>query len=351
MSLRDRGISEAHRIQPPGRVIPRKDDSDERDQIARYRMSDFISALEFGILSTSGIVFFFIFFNYISQDDFLTPVAFQNFIEIMTGISLIFIILGAVVIATNIKEIMLYEVMPGIISFIGWIFIMLIPSRVPLGLSTTEPWIGVDYALLIIGILLFLVSGFVYFLRRRYLLIWYSGMITVFLVGGHELFRWVSYTGSFGIFDRILAIVGLVYLILGFIFYVVKLVSILILRKNLEKLNMLIEDSHKLRSEGKYTEAIQKLRQSIKLYPWNHVAWNNLGNVYANQGVIKKARQAYWWALLIEPSYAFSYNNLGILAKQSGHIETARKYLEKAVKLRPDYQAARDNLDSLLSAR
>ncbi len=69
-------------------------------------------------------------------------------------------------------------------------------------------------------------------------------------------------------------------------------------------------------------------------------AYNNLGNVLAEEGQLAEAAACYREALRLRPAYAESYNNLAVvLDKQRNHAEAGDCYRE-SLRLRPDYPDA-----------
>lgn len=77
---------------------------------------------------------------------------------------------------------------------------------------------------------------------------------------------------------------------------------------------------------------------------------NNLGEVYLGGGKFQEARQEFFAALRLDPSYIFPYNNLGVLAIREGRPAEARPWLETAIRLNPRYGEAYGNLGAAYEA-
>ncbi|OJU55028.1 MAG: hypothetical protein BGN96_12685 [Bacteroidales bacterium 45-6] len=65
-------------------------------------------------------------------------------------------------------------------------------------------------------------------------------------------------------------------------------------------------------------------------FPSDYRAWNNLGNLYLQQGNLDKASQYYSKAASLSPSAAATNANLGLLAINSGDFSKAQQYLGNA---------------------
>jgi len=74
-------------------------------------------------------------------------------------------------------------------------------------------------------------------------------------------------------------------------------------------------------------------------------AFNNLGNVYLEEGKFGEAEEAYKNALYTKVSRMYSLNNLGALYQKTGRLDESLVMFEKAVKASPKYKIARKNLE------
>jgi protein O-mannosyl-transferase len=80
-------------------------------------------------------------------------------------------------------------------------------------------------------------------------------------------------------------------------------------------------------------EAMTLLQTSLRLYPGNAEAHNNLGVAFQRQGRLDDASREHREALRLLPNYAEAYNNLGIVAEQQGRMEEAVGYYTTALQL------------------
>ena len=92
-----------------------------------------------------------------------------------------------------------------------------------------------------------------------------------------------------------------------------------------------------------YDEAAAHFLRSLetKLDP---SAFNNLGNVYLEQGKLKEAETAYQQALHTQVSRKFSLNNLGCVYQKTGRLEAAEMMFQEALSSASNYQVAKKNL-------
>ena len=133
---------------------------------------------------------------------------------------------------------------------------------------------------------------------------------------------------------------------------------------------------------GRLDEAAAAYRQMIALRPDIAEAYNNLGNILAQQGKLDLAaarfgqaialgpilpRPTTTWATcsgarasstrprhasskrsLFGPTIAEAHNNLGNVLLQQGKLDQAAARFEQAIALRPDYAEAHNNLGNVL---
>jgi tetratricopeptide (TPR) repeat protein len=93
------------------------------------------------------------------------------------------------------------------------------------------------------------------------------------------------------------------------------------------------------RSPEELPEALALIQESLRLYPPNAEAHNNLGVAFQRVGRLDDAIREHWEALRLVPDYAEAYNNLGIVAEQQGRMEEAIRFYTTALEL----QAQRQN--------
>jgi hypothetical protein len=81
------------------------------------------------------------------------------------------------------------------------------------------------------------------------------------------------------------------------------------------------------------SEAAALIQESLRIYPDNPEAHNNLGVAFQRLGRLEDASAEHREALRLFPSYAEAYNNLGIVAEKQGRIEDALGYYTTALRL------------------
>jgi tetratricopeptide (TPR) repeat protein len=85
-------------------------------------------------------------------------------------------------------------------------------------------------------------------------------------------------------------------------------------------------------------------RRAVYFAPWSAEAHNTLGTVLQALGQRPKARDAYAWALVLDPGAAYALNNLCYLSFVDGHTSRAIELCQRAATLDPSLIAARHNL-------
>lgn len=83
---------------------------------------------------------------------------------------------------------------------------------------------------------------------------------------------------------------------------------------------------------GRYEESIRLHKQITDDFPYNELAWFNLGAAYQGLKLYEKAIDAYKYAIVIEEKFDYAYRNMGDafirLRKYKDAIETLEKVLE-----------------------
>ncbi|MBM4104516.1 MAG: tetratricopeptide repeat protein [Planctomycetes bacterium] len=91
-------------------------------------------------------------------------------------------------------------------------------------------------------------------------------------------------------------------------------------------------------------EAIEAFKQLIRLKPNDAGAHYNLGNAYANLGLWQEAIEACKQAIQIKPDYAKAYNTLGAAFGSLGRWQETIEACKQAIRIKPDYTEAYYNL-------
>ncbi len=80
-------------------------------------------------------------------------------------------------------------------------------------------------------------------------------------------------------------------------------------------------------------------------------AFNNLGNVYLEQGKLEEAEQAYKQALYSQVSRMYSLNNLGAIYQKTGRLDESLAMFSQALEASPKYDIARKNLEVVMNLK
>jgi tetratricopeptide (TPR) repeat protein len=96
--------------------------------------------------------------------------------------------------------------------------------------------------------------------------------------------------------------------------------------------------------QGRNSDAITHLSESLRIDPNRAETHNNLGVALARQGKIQEAMVHYTEALRIKPDYAEAYGNIGNSLVQQGRIEEALAHYKKALRIKPNFADAHYSL-------
>lgn len=103
-----------------------------------------------------------------------------------------------------------------------------------------------------------------------------------------------------------------------------------------DQANPLVKDAEALIDQGKYDEAIDKLKAA----PDNGQTAFSLGRAYQLQGKVKEALETYTLAIVRDPSSERAYSNRALLYEDLNQYEFARQDLSKAIELNPNFDYA-----------
>jgi tetratricopeptide (TPR) repeat protein len=101
--------------------------------------------------------------------------------------------------------------------------------------------------------------------------------------------------------------------------------------------------------QGRYSDAITHLSESLRIEPDDAEAHNNLGIALVRQGKIQEAMVHYAEALRIKPDDAGTHNNLGVALARQGKIQEAMVHYAEALRIKPDFAEAYGNIGNSLA--
>ena len=99
----------------------------------------------------------------------------------------------------------------------------------------------------------------------------------------------------------------------------------------------LIKEGDALYKSQKYTEAINKYTQALKLDSNDYVTYLKLGNMYKAQKNATKSSEAYQNAIKINPKYTDAWFNLGLVYAETSNYSDCQKCFQKVIALDPTY--------------
>jgi tetratricopeptide (TPR) repeat protein len=95
---------------------------------------------------------------------------------------------------------------------------------------------------------------------------------------------------------------------------------------------------------GRYKEAIESHKQAILIKPDYALAYYNLGVAYGNLGRYQEAVEASNQAIMIKRDFAEAHTSLGVAYERLGHYKEAIESHKQAILIKPDFAIAHYNL-------
>ncbi|KAK5944586.1 glucose repression mediator protein [Knufia obscura] len=116
------------------------------------------------------------------------------------------------------------------------------------------------------------------------------------------------------------------------------------LRHNQWSVQSLTAISHILRTQEKFPEAQEFLKNVIKIDPQNGEAWGNLGHCYLMMDNLQEAYSAYQQALyyLPDPKEPKLWYGIGILYDRYGSLEHAEEAFSQVMRMEPSFEKANE---------
>ena len=110
----------------------------------------------------------------------------------------------------------------------------------------------------------------------------------------------------------------------------------------------LVADGVRAEAAGRFTEAVGRYQQALKILPGHAPAYLNLGIALEGAGDSRSAREAYLSTLEVDPGNPYAHFNLGKLLHGAGNHAEAARQLRAALERKPDFTDARIVLASVL---
>jgi tetratricopeptide (TPR) repeat protein len=86
---------------------------------------------------------------------------------------------------------------------------------------------------------------------------------------------------------------------------------------------------------GRYERAIEEFRKTIAIDPSHARAYNKLGSVYFNLGMLDEARGYQERALALDPDFEGAHYELALVFKKLGDMEKARHHWKEYLRIEP----------------
>jgi tetratricopeptide (TPR) repeat protein len=99
-----------------------------------------------------------------------------------------------------------------------------------------------------------------------------------------------------------------------------------------------------LRSKDQFTQAVDYLRQILKVEPTNGEVWSSLGHCYLMMDDLQQAYSAYQQALyhLPDPKEPKLWYGIGILYDRYGSLEHAEEAFSEVMRMEPNFEKANE---------
>ena len=94
----------------------------------------------------------------------------------------------------------------------------------------------------------------------------------------------------------------------------------------------------------KLEEALEAYKQALSIKPDFAELYNNMGNVYKDQGKLEEALAAYNEVISIKADSAEAYVNMGLVLFDQGRMNRAIEVYKKALLIKPDNSQALINI-------
>jgi tetratricopeptide (TPR) repeat protein len=100
---------------------------------------------------------------------------------------------------------------------------------------------------------------------------------------------------------------------------------------------------------GYWRDSITLFQHALDVTSNNHMAHNNLGSAFDNQGRKKEAFVHWFEAVRIKPEFPEAHYNLGTVLQDQGKIKEAIGHYHESLRIRPEFPQAHYNLATALA--
>jgi uncharacterized protein (TIGR02466 family) len=102
---------------------------------------------------------------------------------------------------------------------------------------------------------------------------------------------------------------------------------------------------------GKFDQAIEFMRESLRLFPEQAEVANNLGNALSRCGRLEEAVESFLYAIKLLPNFSDAMRNLGICQLRMNRIEEAMSNFRRCLDINPEDAVAQLGLGNCHKAR
>lgn len=248
------------------------------------------------------------------------------------------LIIAAIVIVAASPNIQRKDIFPVALYGAGIVTVALAPIHQAFGIWTEMPGeftlSSLDWALIVLGISISLVAINSVRSRMGLFACWLLGATVIVLVAFHEIAA-IQSSGSFEIYDQVLALEGAIFSIAPLTIYFVKE------RENARIWSHLLNATRALDRRG-YERAIKETEKAFEILSAfgqtnkYGLPWGIYGDIYYRMGKFNRARTLYDMALSIDKKDIETLSNLGNMLAFKGFGEQALAAYRKAVLITPN---------------
>jgi tetratricopeptide (TPR) repeat protein len=220
-------------------------------------------------------------------------------------------ITGLYVFWTDRQYLLVHEKFGGGVFLIGALILLAIPLAWTWDVMEYQEELGFSSVLFVIlGASLCVLGSLILARTGGFFTVWLIGVGIYLIMSFHEGFFFIVWTGFFGPYDNFVGAIGVYVVVTSFLLFLYHDLKFFYLTR-------IIKKGNKFRREKNYQSALKCFNKALWIYPMFTTAWNNMGNVYFNQGKSDMAIKCYKKALLINPNYNNARRNLEVVGKKT----------------------------------